>query len=150
MRFVPESHISNVHTITDPTQILNVHQDICSLYSYLEKLQDNVTVRNHNAWIPIHIDCMQNEWPTMKGIGLLQVKNHALLSYTKMELFFMLLKVLSTSPTISIPHQRRHCSYNSQNKSKIIPSSRSLCVIVRYSSAFGTQMSEALFKYYLT
>jgi hypothetical protein len=36
---------------------------------------------------------VQNELPTEAGMTYLQVKNHALLTYTKMELFFALLKV---------------------------------------------------------
>ena len=37
--------------------------------------------------------CVQNELPTGSGMTFLQVKNHALLTYTKLELFFALLKV---------------------------------------------------------
>lgn len=35
----------------------------------------------------------QNDLPTEEGMSFLQVKNHALLAYTKLELFFALLKV---------------------------------------------------------
>lgn len=35
----------------------------------------------------------QNDLPSEEGMSYLQVKNHALLNYTKMELYFTLLKV---------------------------------------------------------
>lgn len=43
---------------------------------------------------------VQNDLPTEEGMSYLQVKNHALLTYTKLELFFALLKVRLVSECV--------------------------------------------------
>nr|CCA24401.1 neuroguidinlike protein putative [Albugo laibachii Nc14] len=54
-----------------------LHTDIKALHQKLQSLRDDI----------------KNQWPTAQGLDYLQVKNHALITYTKMELFFILLKL---------------------------------------------------------
>ncbi|KAJ0409468.1 hypothetical protein P43SY_002358 [Pythium insidiosum] len=59
----------------------------------MEKLKDElVQVQDKVAALS---DAVENELSTESGMGYLQVKNHALLTYTKLELFFALLKIES-------------------------------------------------------
>jgi hypothetical protein len=56
-----------------------------------DKLKDDVTqIQQKVAEISAVVE---NDLPSEAGMSYLQVKNHALLTYTKMELFFALLKV---------------------------------------------------------
>ncbi|TYZ58915.1 hypothetical protein PybrP1_009519 [[Pythium] brassicae (nom. inval.)] len=59
--------------------------------STMQKLAEDVAqIQNKVAEISA---ALENDLPTEEGMSYLQVKNHALLAYTKLELFFALLKL---------------------------------------------------------
>ncbi|CCI41160.1 unnamed protein product [Albugo candida] len=67
--------ISNLTQGNDHVE--NLHTEIEAVHQKLKSLRDTI----------------KSEWPTSLGLDYLQVKSHALITYTKMELFFILLKL---------------------------------------------------------
>ncbi|GLE00284.1 hypothetical protein PINS_up009011 [Pythium insidiosum] len=62
-------------------------------HTAMDKLKDELA-QVHDK-VAALADAVENDLPTQSGMGYLQVKNHALLTYTKLELFFALLKLES-------------------------------------------------------